>query len=158
MKYLGSTLLDLEGGMVSGRIAQLFEWMMMEFTFLFAILTQLATHLSLLLVSSSLPGLPLPLTLEELHPLKRHVSSYVNGHETPHQIFAPWRQKMALFGRAPRQVESSCTSHAHTKPPAHHAQDSDVRCERHGQVIKQEKTGAPRKGQATRRGQEAQGA
>ena len=75
------------------RIAQLFEWMMMQLLLLFAAVTQLASQLSLLLVSSFLPGLPLPLTLEELHPLKWHVSSCVNEHETPTRFLRPGDKK-----------------------------------------------------------------
>ena len=73
-------------GWVSGGIAPVSEWVIVEIPCLSASVTQLASDLSLLLVSSSLPGLPLPLTLEELHPLMRHVSSYVNGHKTPTRL------------------------------------------------------------------------
>jgi hypothetical protein len=64
-KYLGSTLLDLDGGMVSGGIAQVFEWIIVEIPPLSAPVAQLASQLSLPLVGPFiLTCSPLFLTLE----------------------------------------------------------------------------------------------
>lgn len=64
-RYLGSTLLDLEWKMVSEGIAQVFEWMIVELPSLSAPIAQLASQLSLFLVSPFiLTCLPLFLTLE----------------------------------------------------------------------------------------------
>jgi hypothetical protein len=64
-RHLGSTLLDLEWGMFSGGIAQVFEWMIVEFPSVSAPVAQLTSQLSLLLVAPFiLTCSPLFLTLE----------------------------------------------------------------------------------------------
>jgi hypothetical protein len=64
-RCLGSTLLDLEGGVVSGGVSQVFEWMNVEIPSLFASVAQSTSQLFLLLVGPFiLTCSPLFLTLE----------------------------------------------------------------------------------------------
>lgn len=73
-------VLDLEGGRVSGGIAQVFEWMIIEFPSISAPVVQLTSPLSLLLVGPlTVTCFPLFLTLEEHYP--QVAPPYVNAHE-----------------------------------------------------------------------------
>jgi hypothetical protein len=74
-----------------------------------------------LLVSSFLPGLPLPLTLEEPHPLKRHVSSYVDGHEPPTGFLPPGDEKSPCSAGHPVKWSPLALA-THTQLPANDSQ------------------------------------
>ena len=97
-RYLGSKLLDLEGGVVSGGVSQVFEWMNVEIPSLFASVAQSTSQLFLLLVGpfiysdlfAALPNLGKT-------PPKWH-SPYVNAHETPTRFLHPEDKKWHVRG------------------------------------------------------------